>query len=559
MMNLEGDIMKTERFLIFIILLSLLSGCGIKSDTSSSNEKNDFKKTATDTKAEKEHIIEGSDVAYTDNIIRWAVSDDYILNQKNIREFNRKLLADGYDFNLEIVTVSGLYSQSYDADKFAEASYELALAMSETPEDMELYNSFGGQLDIEDVPEKYREFEYFNLQEEYFADYVQNINALENPPDIVNLSGYIPEYRWKNMIADGYAMQLDDFLDVSSDFKNLYSDKLWRSVSCNDKIYAIPNSYVKTNSIVYSFNRNYISDEQIENFDMNFSSLYDLLQDIEFSENFIPIYCSLPSPEFFSLTLGSELVSGLLFSETDNEVTAFYDNTALIDNFRLLRKYYDNNLFGYDFKLVQSMTYSEDEKPEVDRVNEILEHRNFAVAITYGDYIADGEYLPSEEFSVKRCTPILCNTFSGSTVITSQSEKKQEAFKLLELVYTDEEYQKLIIDIVNDGETIPYEQNTNLVEIGADLFLGIEGHDVNSVKKYYDSTVEESVFIDFCPDYRNYENNILELESFFGENADFWKQGDFDDALKELRSKMESAGIKNVCADVNEQRKQAIK
>ncbi len=551
--------MKTRRILIFITLLSLLSGCGSKSDTSSFNEKNDIEKTAADTKAEKERIIEGSDVAYTDNIIRWAVSDDYILNQKNIWELNRKLLDDGYDFNLEIVTVSGLYSREYDARKLADASYELALAMSEDPEDKELYNSSGGQLDAKDVPEKYRDFEYFKLQDEYFADYIQNINELEDTPDIVNLSGYIPEYRWKDMIADGYAEPLDDMLENASDFKDLYSDKLWRSVSCNDKIYAIPNSYVKTNSIVYTFNRNYISDEQIESFDMNFSSLYDLLRDIEASENFIPLYFGLPSPEFFSLTVGSELEGGLVFSESDNEITALYDNKALIDNFRSLRKYYDNDIFGYDFKLLQNGIFSEEEQQELDRVSKIIEKRNFAVAVTYGDYTYDGEPLPSEEFSVKKCTPVLCNTFSGSTVITSQSEKKEEAFKLLELVYTDEEYQKLIIDMVDDGKTVPYEHNINKVEIGADLLLGIEGHDVDSVKEYYDSFVEESAFISFCPDCRSYENNISEIDKTFLENADFWKQGDFDDSLNELRSKMESAGIKNVCDDVNEQRERKLK
>lgn len=409
----------------------------------------------------------------TEKVLHWAVPDIYSISTDHIISLNQVLVDQGYDFSVDFVSIP-------------------------------------------------------------FEEYASTLQSTDNID--IAFSGFGTEtYSNCELIRSNYFRPLDDYLSDESELLNHYSVKQWKSVSVDGKIYTVPNTYAKDGGVSFVFNNEYFTKEEIENFDMNFRSIRDMLGVPTQKDGFSDLIYLID--EFMFSRLDDNLCEkGFVFSEESGSINTIFSDTSSVDFFRTLNEFYKKGYINYNLSLYQN---------NIDSCIKMLESRSFKVYVTNGELSELNNI--SDSVTVRTTQTVIHSRVSGGTGITVNSSYGDEAFKLLTLVYTDPDILKyLVLDDPEDTDSSWYIAE---MVIGSDYF----SNNTTNLKEFYDNEVKESVFLGFNADFSELGDKTAEVYKICYDNLDIWKSENFEEELDRVKKLLAEAGADELTSEINSQ------
>lgn len=344
-------------------------------------------------------------------------------------------------------------------------------------------------------------------------------------------------------VEDGNLVPLDEYL-TSVDGKILYesiNEKLWKSTSNDGKIYLIPNSAMSFNPEVYYFNDIYIPKDYVFN-EETFIALckgFDLPMDNAF---LIPYVATILDLGRF---IKSDPLCSAVFADCQTlKIDSLFNQPGFIQFITMLNRFYKEGLISKDLSLKNNSNY-----------RTLLEDNNYVVALAITTDVKTDtrfEIIPN----------YITSGLNGSIGISSKSTQADDAFKLLSLIFTQEELANLLIygieevDYVLVDNTVQ-DKDAFLNEMAFGLFNNIypPSKDKNRVYKKQEQINNTllSPYAGFNFNPLGYEDIIIRIEEIAFKNLDVWKEDDFENKISSIRIELEEAGINQLIDAVKEQ------
>lgn len=269
-------------------------------------------------------------------------------------------------------------------------------------------------------------------------------------------------------LKEGKYACLDEFLQDSRLYEAI-PEILWDTVRYQGSIYYVPNETLQNPEICVIFDTDKIPVEKAEAFDGDIFTLEEYLPEGEC------LYCDLSD---FSIaeTFGYVYDQGLLLSEDGSAVDPFEEERC-VRWLRTLSQWYADGRATDDSSLAGQC----------------------AILLTR-DYGVSGEHTYKYAWKGSACPRL-----GMSVGIRSDSPKKEEAFRFLELVHTDPAYGNLLVfgkEALDAGGVPPIDGGRWLI-FGLDtgLLIGLPRHfeSIEEKKQYYEEhvTASPSLYMDF--------------------------------------------------------------
>lgn len=316
-----------------------------------------------------------------------------------------------------------------------------------------------------------------------------------------------------DFIKSGYFMPIVDVSEYT-----LVPEKLWETVKVNGNIYTVPSLTFSDSGVTFYFNKAYISEQQISDFDGEISKLGNLLDGLTASEDFLPIYYNIEYTDF-SKSLPYSAKGGLLFDNASNGAVNPYQFEQFVDYSKTLNELYTAGLLGdkinfskYDYRV---------ELPPND----------FAVMVSPAalskQYFAETNFADMDLFSFS-LPAFLENRVLYSIGIAQSSSHKEQALDFLKRLYSDTKYAKLL-----------YENGVESMSIGIT--------EVDIKDNYKDAVVSDFAGFELPQDCIDTELKDMLVSSF----DRLCKSENFDETLSEINAELTKAGINDYISDVN--------
>ena len=241
-----------------------------------------------------------------------------------------------------------------------------------------------------------------------------------------------------NYIDKGLILQLDDILS-SANGKKVYEafpETIWSRVKCKGHFYSLPfTPHCKRMTGIYAaFNRDYISDEVIDNWDGSLEGVYEIIKNAEWKEESVNPFQYFLTDYDFDLMIGCEIKDGLLYDYDSREIRNPLESEKLIGYLRLLEKMKSEGFLRKNVSYQGNCTYPVSEKD--------LEEGKFLVVLSAGE---PKKTLEKENVRIKELAPVLKTNLNGSIAISSKSEDVNAVMDFLGILYNEGKYANLLI------------------------------------------------------------------------------------------------------------------
>ena len=454
---------------------------------------------ATETTSPDSQAVIDPDVT----IITFAVPNFCHVYENNLKLFNEELLNDGYKYQLQI-----------------------------------------------------RSFEYDFESNEYFKDIESELNS--GNADVAFLGFGDEDNNIYKLINSGAVMNLDKILSTDKG-KVLYEsfpDVMWEAVKCNGHIYSIPQANLDDQGIYAAFNKDYISEEAIKNWDGSIDGLYKIIKNAKWDDKTAPRFQYLITDYDFGGMIGCEIRNGLLYDYDTMKIENALESEKLIKYLKVLEQMKSDGFMS------GSVSYYQNTPTDVDTAN--LASGKFLAALARGE---PSEYFLNNNICIKKVTPFLLSRINTTIGISSNTKNPDAVVDFLGIFYGKAKYGNILLygrqDVdykivdglaVNvDGSEIPYDFTTKL-SLG--LFINlhpVKGETFTSNRKeeyfaFY-KTVKLSPFIGFEADTTAYGDVSVNLDDFLcsiNENS-------MDKVINEYSQKQKAAGIDECLSSVKKQ------
>lgn len=408
----------------------------------------------------------------TRNTIKWCLHD-IELDAQNIAALNDALREDGFEYTVELVRMGLSFEKTYE-------------------QQVRDYESENGSFDV------------------------------------VSAGGGFSSDAAADFIKSGYFAPLGELSDY-----NAVPEKLWETVKVNGEIYTVPGLNFADMGIYFYFNRAYVSEQQIANFNGDLAVLGEMVEGLsakecsekEFDEDgnelpstpdFLPIYFC-PDYAEIARSLPYAEKGGLLLDNKTHKAVNPYEYAEFVDYARTLNDLYTRGYFG------EWLSFSEYKSPE--------EHspKDFAVMVSSARLIQWDLNESGTGFAEYIMPGYLENRTLYSMGVAANSENKEAAFDFLKRLYSDPKYANILLEGKNEGA----------IELGVP---------VSDVKEFYENKLV-SDFADFeLP--QNEINTDLQ-ERLIADFDKLCRSADFDKTLSEINERLKSAGLESYIDNVN--------
>lgn len=342
--------------------------------------------------------------------------------------------------------------------------------------------------------------------------------------DIANTGGINTWDEPTELIRSGYFEELTPFWDKDSRLRETYAAVLWEAGSVDGANTIVPSIFFKEGQVSYIFNNKYFSKEEIQGFDGKLSSVEELLGEVSGTEDFSDLVFMLDGAGIVDISCGKESCNGYVYNSETQKFEFLIRNEKAANEYRILRGLWSKGYINYDLSLQDT---SEGEV--------FLRSGNFKVAI-----VSDIERIRSaineETMTIVSSEPILYSVTAFGNGIARTSEHKEMAFDLLTRVYTEPTLLRCLVFNERNEEIYP-----NELCFGSDCVHSDE--EIRNKMEYYNSKVIPADAIGFHPNTFVKKQAFIDVQNLMVSNLDFWKNESFEDALAELRERLNEADI----------------
>ena len=157
-------------------------------------------------------------------------------------------------------------------------------------------------------------------------------------------------------------MNLDEVI-TSDKGKALYEAfpaALWEAGKCNGHIYSIPQTNFDDQGIFAAFNKDFISEEAINNWDGSLDGIYNMIKDVKW-KNSAPRFQYLISDFGFDGMIGCEIRNGVLYDYDTMKIVNALESEKFINYMKVLEKMKNEGFMAESVSYYQNSSYAEEE------------------------------------------------------------------------------------------------------------------------------------------------------------------------------------------------------
>lgn len=373
-----------------------------------------------------------------------------------------------------------------------------------------------------------------------------------------------------SMIRGGYFQSLQSYLDSDAG-KQLWDaipQEKWETVSVDGEIYTVPNTGLTDQGLYFVLNPKYVTQDMIKEFDGTMQGVEKLLASLKQQPD-SPVLLSLEQMVLAD-SAGGRFYGGLFWQE-DGSISAWYRAEPVRALYESLHRLYRQGAISQD----ASLSRNESSAYALAK-DKAVQNRDFVVYIGLGN-----EMLSDKEYDWSDCTVVYGTKFIASNVncstgISATSDNKEEAEDFLLRAYTDQRIANLMIygedlsESIHENGGVLYSQSRYDTMLMHGLAYGntmaaspMKQENTDSraaawserMKKYG----KKSIYLGLQPDLTSWEDVAETLVSLVNENADVWKEEDFEQAYASLEKKSTSSQIEDYIQDMVRQQKERKK
>ena len=437
--------------------------------------------------------------------ITFAVPEYCRIDDKNLKLFNDELAKDGYKYRLQVNT------------------------FADNVEDQEYYKSIENEL-------KSGKADVAFLGEDDGS------------------SGLI------DLFNSGSLLDIDEVIssDKGKALYEAFPKTFWERVKFNGHTYSIPGAIPVKVGVFAAFNKNYVSDEVIENWDGSLEGIYKIIKNTKWDDEKTPRLQYLISDYDFGNMIGCDIQAGLLYDYDTMRIENPLESEKFISYIKLL------NQMKTDGFIPKSVSYYANTAYDDEKDN--LESGKFLVVLAAGE---PGEYLLKDNICIKQVPQCLPSMIATSIGISKNTTNLDAVIEFLGLLYGEEKYGNLLLygklnedyklkdgyvaDM--DGTERQYFYNY-YTKSSLNLFIytyPVNGEDfVNNRKEayfsYYDS-MTLSPFAGFHP--INDKRGVISQD--FNEFMDCLTSNNFDEIVRKYSAKLKADGMDEYLSSARKQ------
>ena len=398
-------------------------------------------------------------------------------------------------------------------------------------------------------------FEYNFEDNQYFANIENELNKAS--VDVAFLGLGDEENNIYKLINSGAVMNLDDVIssDKGKALYEAFPSALWEAGKCNGHTYSIPQANLDDQGIFAAFNKDFISEEAINNWDGTLDGIYNMIKDVKWKDS-APRFQYLISDFDFGDMIGCEIRDGLLYDYDTRKIENPLESEKIINYMKLLEKMKNEGF------MADSVTYYQNSSYAPEEAN--LSSGKYLVALSLGE---PEEYFAKENIIIKKVAPVLPSRINASIGISSKTSKLDAVLEFLGILYGEEKYGNLLlygrqdvdyklkdgVAVKMDGSEMPYDFMTK-VSLGLFVNMHPVYHETfmqNRKENYFAfyKNVKASPFLGFEADNTAYGAVTNDLNGFL----DSLNTKSVDSAVKEYSAKLKADGIDKYLDSVNKQ------
>lgn len=398
-------------------------------------------------------------------------------------------------------------------------------------------------------------FEYNFEDNHYFVNIENELNKASVDVAFLGLGDEANNiYR---LINSGAVMNLDDVIssDKGKALYEAFPSALWETGKCNGHTYSIPQANLDDQGIFAAFNKDFISEEAINNWDGTLDGIYNMIKGVKW-KNSAPRFQYLISDFDFGDMIGCEIKNGLLYDYDTRKIENPLESEKLINYIKLLEKMKNEGF------MADSVTYYQNSSYAAEEAN--LSSGKYLVTLSLSE---PEEYYAKENIIIKKVAPVIPSRINASIGISSKTSKLDAVLEFLGILYGEEKYGNLLlygrqdvdyklkdgIAVKMDGSELPYDFMTK-VSLGLFVNMHPVYHETfmqNRKENYFAfyKDVKSSPFIGFEADNTGYGAVTDDLNGFL----DSLNTKSVDSAVKEYSAKLKADGIDKYLDSVNKQ------
>jgi len=398
-------------------------------------------------------------------------------------------------------------------------------------------------------------FEYDFEDNKYFENIEKELNKAT--VDVAFLGLGDEENNIFKLINSGAVMNLDEVIssDKGQALYEAFPAALWEAGKCNGHVYSIPQANLNDQGVFAAFNKDFISEEAINNWDGTLDGIYNMIKDVKWKSS-APRFQYLISDFDFGDMIGCEIRYGLLYDHDTKKIENPLESEKFIRYFKTLNQMKSEGFMAESVTYSQNISYAEEEAN--------LSSGKYLVTLSSGEPEA---YFAKENIIIKKIAPVIPSRINASIGISSKTNKLDAVLDFLSILYGEEKYGNLLlygnqdvdykltdgIAVNMDGSELPYDFMTK-VSLG--LFVNVHPvyHETfmqNRKENYFSfyKNAKTSPFIGFEADTTGYANVSTDLADFL----DSLNKITLDNAVKEYSEKLKTDGIDEYLKSVNKQ------
>ncbi len=363
-----------------------------------------------------------------------------------------------------------------------------------------------------------------------------------------------------NLFNSGALLDLDEVITTEKG-KALYEafpKVWWERVKFNGHIYSIPNPTPVKWTVFAAFNRDYLSNEVIENWDGSLEGIYEIVKNAKWNDKDAPRFQYLLNSDDIGDLLRCDIQDGLLYDYDNMKIENPLESEKLISYIKLLNQMKTEGFMPKSVSYYANTAYI-DEK-------ENLESGKFLVVLAAGE---PEEYLLKENIRIKQIQRCLPSQIAASIGISKNTDKLDAIIDFLGILYGEEKYGNLLLYgkqdedyILKDGYVADVDGKerkefyNHFTKTNLNLFINThpvrgEGFDSNRKEAYfsfYDS-MTLSPFAGFHP----INDKRSAISSDFYDFMDSLTGNDFDEIVRKHTAKLKADGMDEYINSVRKQ------
>lgn len=244
-----------------------------------------------------------------------------------------------------------------------------------------------------------------------------------------------------DFITSGLFLRLDDILKQGrgAELYNAFPKILWEGAKCDGHIYCVPRAPQYESSAFVVFNRDYISDEDIEKWDGSIEGIYEMVKKAGWNDSKAPRVQYLIDDFYFDSFLGCEIRNGLVFDQEKATIENPLESEKVMNYLRVFDQMKKDGYITYTAASTHDVGH--DLKTYQREVLDRVESGHYVVAFDYGQ---DKDCYRKDNLTVRRSKTYQTSEIRNTIGIASKATDVDAVLDLLCLLLGEEKYGNLL-------------------------------------------------------------------------------------------------------------------